>query len=490
MAAPIKARQNGDEYQYLILWEYLLKMLDSETNIEKIKFECDDIKSFDDIVIEYKENTIFHGEKNIEKEYIQVKYHQYADKAITFSDLINPDFISAKKSFLEKLKGVYEKLGEDYKKNKFTLYNIYKIDISDDLGKCLYKKDNTINFKRLSKNTIKDLCDYLHVSEDVLKNILSQLTFIEGKGIPEIINSLNEKLYKHDLISINDCKLGNPYIELVLNWFHNDKIEVTKSKLIEECCKYDLKRKKFNESFAIKTFESYTDFLKKNNIEILDFSNYFTYGKFIKDLNSWKNIREDLKKWIEKKEIDKEYFIHLECSYGMAFLAGSIFNSKCGIPIYPYQKTEKGMILWKEEKLENTKAKTETLNIEVNEDKNNIQSFDSIAIINITQNIKNEVLEFSKDMNIVYSKLYNFTHENVGKNSISNANECKDICIKIKEKLSSRNSKEKKAKTHLFISAPVALIFYLGKEFLGVGNIVLYEYNHKEFNYTEMLEIP
>ena len=35
MGRQIAARQNGDEYQYLILWKNILNMLETESNIKK-----------------------------------------------------------------------------------------------------------------------------------------------------------------------------------------------------------------------------------------------------------------------------------------------------------------------------------------------------------------------------------------------------------------------------------------------------------------------
>lgn len=488
MASSIKARQNGDEYQYLILWEYILRMLNIESNIEKIMFEYNDnkIKSFDDIIIEYKEKVVFKGKKKIEKEYIQVKYHQYENKFITFNDLMDSKFISAKKSFLQKLKEAYEKLGEDYKKYKFTLYNIYKIDPNDELGKSLYKKDNIINFEKISKSMKEKLCSHLGVEEKNLEEILSQLTFIEGKGIPETIRDLNISLNKHDLVLINNYELENPYLNLTENWFHNNKLELTRKNVLEDCLEFKLKQKRYNESFAIKTFSDYTDYLQEKNIETIDFSEFFTSGKFIKDSKNWEKIRKKLKEWIEKQDTSKEYGLYLECSYSLALLAGTIFNSKCGIPIYPYQKTTDGLIFWKETLLKKDGEKI--LNIEVSE-KKDINTLDSIVIINITHDIKDEVLDFIKEKKIPYSKIYNFSSKNIGKRSVVNENNCKKICTEIQEKLASRISKEKRAITHLFLAAPIALIFYLGKEFVGIGKTKLYEYSNEGYLYIEMIEI-
>lgn len=124
MGRQIAARQNGDEYQYLILWKNILNMLEIESNIKKIEFEKGPI-GFDDIVLFFKESEYFRDKKNITKSYIQVKFHQYNNKCIDFSDLIDNNFINSSKSFLQRLKDIYVKKKEEYKNSKFVLYTQY-----------------------------------------------------------------------------------------------------------------------------------------------------------------------------------------------------------------------------------------------------------------------------------------------------------------------------------------------------------------------------
>ena len=54
MAKSIIARENGDDYQRLVLWQYINDFLLQDSNIDVIWHEYSEVKGFDDIVIKYK----------------------------------------------------------------------------------------------------------------------------------------------------------------------------------------------------------------------------------------------------------------------------------------------------------------------------------------------------------------------------------------------------------------------------------------------------
>ena len=53
----INARQDGDNYQQLYFWYYAMKMFNTDEGIEKIEFESEERKYFDDLVVFYKKDN-------------------------------------------------------------------------------------------------------------------------------------------------------------------------------------------------------------------------------------------------------------------------------------------------------------------------------------------------------------------------------------------------------------------------------------------------
>lgn len=487
MGRQIAARQNGDEYQYLILWKSILNMLETESNIKKIEFEKGPI-GFDDIVLFFKESEYFRDKKNITKSYIQVKFHQYNNKNIDFSELIDNNFINSSKSFLQRLKDIYIEKKEEYKNSKFVLYTQYSP--LGELSNCIKEENNTLEIKKISKKTKELLKKHLEVNEKELEDILLQLVIEKGFDYKKEVEFLNTRLENNNLIKISNKTLENKYIDLAKNWLHNDILELNKEYIMERCKEANLYISNTNKNLSELAIISFTDcagHLKNENIKRIDFSSFFESGKWIKNPASWKKISEEIQEFIKQEKPNTKYGIHLECSYSVAFLAGCKFNSKSGIIVYPYQKKQNGIDLWNDTENSDLVKYDDIIDEEI--EKTEDENFDSVVIIGMTFDIKTQVLEYIKENGIKYSKIYNFRHKNPTKTSIINGAQCKIINENIVRILNSRSKNEKNGKTHLFMSAPVALIFSLGKQYYGIGKICVYEYNDKTSQYSETVNL-
>ena len=164
MSGAIPARQLGDNYQSLVFWKYANMMLKKGSEIEKIVFEDDVIKSFDDIVVYYAKPRMFRS-SDIDRDYIQVKFNMAKEKMFTIDNLLDPSFINAKKySLLEadynELKNKYAKLEEDYN-GLVEFKNAIEDKEKDELIKSFYmlsdedKKDVIENKSKYSKDEIE-----------------------------------------------------------------------------------------------------------------------------------------------------------------------------------------------------------------------------------------------------------------------------------------------------------------------------------------------
>jgi len=84
----ITARELGDEYQKLVIWLYVNRMLNKQYDIEKVGYEYDEIKSMDDVVVFYSKPQIDGNLRNIIKDHIQVKFHMRQNNFFTFDNFI------------------------------------------------------------------------------------------------------------------------------------------------------------------------------------------------------------------------------------------------------------------------------------------------------------------------------------------------------------------------------------------------------------------
>jgi len=108
MGNAIAARTEGDNYQALVFWKYVNLMLRESSDIGSIGYEDNSVKSFDDVVINYKNKQRFR-DGFVSTDYIQVKFHMRQSDFFTFDNLLDPAFINASANSLMDNIVVYQK---------------------------------------------------------------------------------------------------------------------------------------------------------------------------------------------------------------------------------------------------------------------------------------------------------------------------------------------------------------------------------------------
>lgn len=487
MAQAIVARENGDDYQRLVLWSYINELLSKNSDIEVILHEFDEVKGFDDIIIKYKKPIIVCGERMIEKEYIQVKFHQHQSDFLTIENLIQPRFINSKKdSFLGNLSKAYKLLGDDYRTCLFTLYTPFDIDQKDTLYKIVDNRNRMITEKMFFDGTIKTkrakdknrILKHLNIADEDLKIILSRVKFYKGLSFPELINQLNIQLNTNGLVQISNNTVCNSYINLAKKWLCANKLELSREFVISECKSENLIyqiEKEVDQNIYVRTFENYVNSNEKNT-NLLDLTGMFNLGKYLKKEYKWEHIYKITKEFFkEDTNLKGINGINLECSLTMAFLVGRVLNPKSGISSYPVQKTLNGVVSW--DCIDEGKYDLLEDFCIVNENTVDENGLDSILIISMTNDIESDVMEYIKYEQFNVRNIYHIKSKNIGKNSIKNGAQCFNIAESIAKLLGERTRREKMSMTHLFVSAPVALMFLIGKLSLNMGKISFYEHD-------------
>lgn len=250
MSNAIIARSIGDEYQGMIFWKYANKMLHNDSNIKTIKYEDSEIKSFDDIVITYKEKVKFR-DSAITKDYIQVKFHMRQTDFFTVDNLLNPSFINAKKySLMENIARSYRQLGKDFKDKRFIIYSMWDIDQQDILYKIINNTERTFDIDKIFDGTTpkskmgkvrQKFYDQLNITEKELKEILMQTCIYSGQeDIVKIKELINQEFKYNGLKVLSESRVTNPYTDLIHGWMKHGKKEFDKYLLLEECRKEHL----------------------------------------------------------------------------------------------------------------------------------------------------------------------------------------------------------------------------------------------------------
>ena len=359
MANAVVSRELGDEYQQLVFWKYALDMLSGKYDIKNIRFEDDEIKSFDDVVIEYSKPQKYR-DSSIEKAYYQVKYHVRDDDFFTLDNLLDPAFINAtKNSLLDKVVAAYKKMDRDEFTNcTFIIYSVWDISQNDELYSLVNNSDSTIRLDLLFDGTKtakskmggirKKLCDKLKVTEEDLYVVLKQLRICSRKEkMDDLISIINSKLEYQGLRVIRGSQYTNPYLQIINKLYQAGNTVFDKPYLEHELYNEGLYESLKEESIiAVRSFIKHTENIENESNKLLKMEDYFE-DRFLKKDQSWNNIYKNLQEFLSEACVEnKAYYLQLEANTSIAFMAGQILDIKAGKDITPIQRTEYGVNKW------------------------------------------------------------------------------------------------------------------------------------------------
>lgn len=485
MAAPIIARQLGDEYQQLVFWKYALMMLSGKYEIENIRYEDDSVKSYDDIVIQYSTPQIFR-DSTISKEYIQVKFHMRDDGLFTIDNLLDPSFINAtRNSLLHNVVAAYKKLGEEeFKQCAFVIYSMWDIDQGDELYKLVSNENSTLEIERLFDGKTeqsrmgkirKKMRTSLGIEENELKCILKQIRIkSRQEKMDDLIFGLNQQLENYGLQVISGSKHTNPYSQLIQNLYKSGHTFFTKEILENQLYNenmYSTKREK--ELIAIRSFIKHAENLESEAEHILKLENYFE-GRFLKEEYTWEGtIYPMIKEYLSTNcQSDKEYSIQIEANPTIAFLAGRTLDIKTAKDFSPVQRTDKGIIKWSKTESDIQYPQTICASKILDDEKNDVA-----VVIGISREIFNDVEEFLLLGKEKIGRIIDIRLETTDSANVIDGRHAWLIANQIKNEIDKRVLKEKQGILHLFFACPNSIVFLLGRYSLPFGKIQLYEYD-------------
>lgn len=477
------ARQNGDEYQQLIFWKYALMLLNDEYEIEKVGYEYNEVKSFDDVVLFYSKPQKFR-DSTINTEYIQVKFHMKNNGFFTMDNLLDPKFINASKnSLLGNIVNAYRKLGDKFKNGVFIIYSQWDIKQGDSLYELVSNVDRTIDLNKLFDGKSdasemgkirKNLRDRLGVSEDELKCIISQIRIkSHQETMDELIDLINQQLEKRGLKIIPGGTYLNPYSQLIQKLFHAGHTEFTKEFLEEQLQREGLYIPKKDERvLIIRSYDRGNQHQLAEEKNILKLEGYFE-ERFLKANYQWdKDIYPSIKKFIEDRCIeDKEYSILIDANPTIAFMSGRILDIKTGRKITLIQRVENGLTVWKKkEKGDYSEAicTNEIINTTGNE----------VAVaISFARDILSDVKDYLFKKKIEVGRIIDIRLNAIDSSSVVDGTHAWKLANQVKNLIDNRKSDEKHNVLHIFMACPNAVVFTLARYSLPFGKIQVYEYD-------------
>lgn len=508
MLKSINARIQGDIYQELFFWFCALDMFYPETNVEKVAYECDYAKSFDDVVVYYKEDKprLDRWLNPVLVDFYQVKFHVTDDDAITSHGLMDPNFIRAKTSIMERLRDAQRKCSENEIQARFNFVTPYHIHPDDNLSKIVSNYEYEIRIDKLfdgkkRSNMAKlrnEMITHLNISTDEeLMEIINPFRIWHGFVSIELLKQvINSKLLAYGFKLIENDSILNQYVELIQRWSLGEITEFTKDFIIKECEREELYfgTNPLNSDYddvGIVSFLFGAENIREETAEICCLLEFFD-GRLIKEQYSWnEDIFKKLDEFRKKLSLKNKYRLHLDTHSSIAFVAGQLFSSKSGIEIYPMQKSTNEKEFW----YPGEGNRENYIGWVVNEKVVCEEIKDVALVLEVVHPILKDVEGYIETNGIEISKIITCS---VGADQrpdvIIDGMHAKELSISLSTVLKDRRDvQEKRNNLHIFASCPAGLMFYLGKLSRSFGKIILYEHDFEgltEKMYFKSFELP
>lgn len=496
MSNSVAARERGDIYQAMVFWKYAIQMF-RDSDIGQIGYEYGKVKSFDDIVICYKKEQRFR-DTYIDTDYIQVKFHMRQSDEFTMDNLLDPEFINAKKnSFLQNVVNAYKNGKTDFSRSRFTMYSVWRIRSGDILNKLINNENKAFDLNELQKGKTensemgrlrKKLCERLSVSESELIEILRQVRIKDGQESMESLKEiLNREFSHYGLQPWPDSIDTLPYCDLVHAWNRNGINMVN----VEDI------RNSFNKegffiatkdiaSIVIKSFTRPTEWFANWASDVLDLADILDQRK-LRPGKSWEDIFQSIEQFVSSRlNYEVEYHVALETLLSVSFTAGRILNPKSGIKVIPVQKTLDGCMDWKR----NDTNESGYSKFVISEETLCTGESDMAVSIGITQDINVDVKDFIENSKLKIGLYKSFLLEDFGTDSVKDGTHAWQLAKQVNGEICRRPKILKKGIIHLFFAGPNSLMFYLGMQSIMYGKIQIYEFNVNENTYYPAISFP
>jgi hypothetical protein len=505
MAKSILATYGGNDYQARIFWYQACQAMYSDSKIEKVGFEVEDIKYFDDVVTIYRSTIL--GERNeaITADYWQVKYHVNANGVLTFAQLTDPKFIKSKtSSILQRLRHVQKEFAPGGLGARFYFISPWQIQHSDPLAKLVSQFGGEIRLDLLFSNS-KEMTmvreewkKHLGRLDDLaLENVIRPLRIIVFPALQQLRSTLNAFLISAGLLPVDEGTISNPYDELIRkvratgqSWFS--------SKDIEEICKREgfwngrVEKLEPVTRLGIRSFTRWAENMENETQRMVNLVPHFD-GRSIRSANLWnEQIYPQIDKFLQDALQNRVvYALRLDCHSSIAFGTGYLLGTKSGFEVAPVQKTTAGEAVWRTKSM--LKPVPDLWSFE--DYKLKRAGSDVGLVISITHAIGDDVREYvdfslpSVGRIIVCELL-----AGAGGKIIEDGEHAYSLAQQLVQWLKQhRDMDEKRSTLHVFSAAPNGFMFLLGQQAKVLGSIQLYEFdfdNPSSNSYQASLKFP
>jgi hypothetical protein len=489
MAQSVAALYHGWEYQARLFWIHASRMFQDRPKVQRVGFENDEIRSFDDITVHY-EGLVESGEP-VNADFYQVKFHMTGG-AIRNEDFADPAFINAKShSLLHRLRDAKMKLGAK-SVARFRLYTPWRIHPDDPLIEAFSNVDNSFRWDVLSAGktpnskfgAIRKLWrDHLGLHDDEeLAAVLRAFRLESGLTLLEIERELNLRLACFGFVPVTEGSLLHPYEQVVSKLFTSGRNEFRREDIERLCGQEGLWiGRSMPEPDAlrvgIRSFIRWAEHLEDQTDAFLDLVPHFD-GRYIKSPQYWQTrLWPEIEAFVGNTfRPTSRFHIYLPAHLTIAHAAGYLLDARSGIDVAPVQTSVGGTDIWRPKpgipygsypgwRFEDCPCQGSGVEVAL--------------AISVSRQISEDVRYFvGRHLPSVHRLISCSIEPAPGQRAVLNADHARALADTLVERVKTmRTPEERTAPLHIFAAAPVGFAFFLGQMARGFGSHVLYEFD-------------
>jgi hypothetical protein len=498
----VAARMEGDVFQGMIFWWHASMLLRPSSKVVHVTIENDSAAGVDDVSIRYAAPGIDAGGRQCAADYYQVKYHVDRRSEYAADSFVDPSFINAARSLLQRFHDARSRLGDADGWHRLHLISNWQWSATDKLGPLLRLSDEGAlpdrfftDGRRSSLGQIRTAWrDHLELTEADFEDFARRLRLrVDYLSRRELKESLNERLINVGLREIPVDKTQNVYDSLTQQMIMNGTNSFDPETFRAFCEHEDLFASSPQSGPPLLGIRSFMRCAERMEDECSSFvcvaANF--EGRHIRASESWQNavlpkVSEFLQS-VSSSVRNGEHHLLLECHSSVAFLAGYELDRKSGTHIFPVQKGVRKSV-WR------PAASGSRSNSEwsATASKTSGEGDDVAIVVSVSRDALADVSKYVEGVPTIGTIVDARPASGVGQRAVADADHAVGLADALAEVIRTHRPNSI-GTTHLFIAAPNALTFFLGQHRSALGNVQLYEFDFERErggSYSPSMRLP
>jgi hypothetical protein len=498
----VAARTEGDVFQGMVFWLHAAMLLRPSSRVVQVTIENDKADGVDDVSVHYAAPGINAGGRPCVADYFQVKYHVDQSAAYASDNFCDPAFIGATRSLLRRFHDAQSRLGNGEGWHRLHLISNWQWDASDKLGPLLRQSEEGALPDRFFSESPRSALgrirkawrEHLELTDQAFDDFARRLRLrVDYLSRPELKERLNERLINVGLREIPVDKTQSIYDSLTQQIVMNGTNSFTPQTFRAFCEQEGLLVAPPPAGPPVVGIRSFMRFAERMEDECASFvcvaENF--EGRHIRAAESWQNavlpsVATFLKESSPSLRAGENHLL-LECHNSIAFLAGYELDRKSGAQVFPVQKGVR-MSVWKPGTSGNVADSTWSTTASPTSSAGG----DVAVAVSVSRDALADVKAFADGVASIGTIVDARPTSGIGQRAVAGAEHAVALADNLAEVIRA-NRPKKAGTTHLFISAPNALAFFLGQHRGALGNLQLYEFDfegEQGGSYSPSIRLP